>query len=190
MWEWGDAIYAAKSRAALSLGLDISGISVRNAREAAEADGVTSTTKFFQADYKNTCLPSESIDVIICSGMLHHLDLSYAMPELRRVTKPGGKFLAVEALDYNPAIKLYRMMTPAMRTDWDKAHILDLDDLNFASRFSDVKRVRFWHVVGYISGKYPSMFSLLDRIDRIFEKIPYFQRMAWIFTFELCKRID
>ena len=186
----GNAIFAAKSGAALSLGLDISGISVLNARRAAEEDGVTKTTKFFQADCENTHLLSESIDVIICSGMLHHLDLSHALPELRRIMKPGGKLLAVEALDYNPAIKIYRMMTPSMRTDWEKAHILDLDDLIFASRFFDVKGVRFWHVLGYIAGKYPAMFPLLDRIDSVFEKIPYFQRMAWIFTFELCKRFE
>lgn len=172
----------------LSLGFDISGVSVKNARDAAAAAGLKNNIRFFQADAENTKLPDDSIDAIVCSGMLHHLDLSYALPELRRILKPGGMVLAVEALDYNPAIKLYRFLTPEMRTDWEKAHILNLSDVKFASRFFDVKEICYWHVAGYMAGKFPSMFPLLDRLDLLLEKIPYVQRMAWIFTFVLEKR--
>lgn len=183
------AMWAAQSGAALSLGFDISGVSVQNARREAKKldEDVQSRLRFFQADAENTRLPDNCIDVVICSGMLHHLDLSYAFPELRRILKPGGKILAGEALDYNPAIKLYRWLTPAMRTDWEKAHILDLSDLRFASRFLEVEEVRYWHIAGYISGKFPFLFRSLDALDRIMEKIPYLQRMAWIFTFVLRK---
>lgn len=185
-----NAVLAAEAGAALSLGFDISGVSVQNARKAADEAGVGSNTKFFQADCENTNLPDNCIDVVICSGMLHHLDLSFAIPELRRIMKPGGKLLAVEALDYNPAIKLYRIMTPAMRTDWEKAHILDLSDVKFASRFFEVEEIRFWHILGYVAGKFPALFPLLDGVDRFLEKVPYLQRMAWIFTFVLRKNKD
>ena len=183
------AMWAAQSGAALSLGFDISGVSVQNARNtAAKLDqDVQSRLRFFQADAENTKLPDNSIDVIICSGMLHHLDLSYALPELRRIMKPGGKLLAGEALDYNPAIKFYRWLTPAMRTEWEKAHILDLNDVGFASRFFEVEEIRYWHIIGYVAGKFPFLFHLVDGLDRIMEKVPYLQRMAWIFTFVLRK---
>jgi ubiquinone/menaquinone biosynthesis C-methylase UbiE len=185
-----NALFAAKCGAALSLGFDISGVSVKNAKDAAMEEGVVGNTRFFQADAENTKLPDNSIDVIVCSGMLHHLDLSYALPELRRILKPGGKILAGEALDYNPAIKLYRMITPAMRTDWEKAHILDLSDVRFATRFLDLHKIRYWHVFGYIGGKFPVLFPFFDALDIFLEKIPYIQRMAWIFTFELHKKLD
>lgn len=146
--------------------------------------------RFFQADAENTKLPDNSIDRIICSGMLHHLDLSYAFPELRRILKPGGKILAVEALDYNPAIKLYRMLTPDMRTEWEKAHILSLKDVEFAKRFFTLGHLKYWHVVGYIAGKFPILTSSLDLLDSLLEKIPYVQRMAWMFTFEMVKPLD
>jgi len=71
----------------------------------------------------------------MCAGMLHHVELSYAFPELRRVLKPGGRILAAEALNYNPAIKLYRNLTPSLRTAWEKDHILSLKDVRFAQRF-------------------------------------------------------
>jgi Methylase involved in ubiquinone/menaquinone biosynthesis len=186
----GNAIAAAQNGAALSLGFDISGVSVENARNAAGKAGLNESIRFFQADAENTKLPDNSIDNIVCSGMLHHLDLSYVFPELRRILKPGGKVLAVESLDYNPAIKLYRSLTPDMRTEWEKAHILNLSDVKFASRFFDLKEIRYWHVAGYAAGKFPWLFPLLDRLDLILEKIQYVQRMAWIFTFVLEKRRD
>lgn len=184
-----NARIAATSGALLSLGFDISGVSVENSIKFAKEDKLEDI-RFFQADAENTKLPDNSIDRIICSGMLHHLDLSYALPELRRILKPGGKILAVEALDYNPAIKLYRMLTPDMRTEWEKAHILSLKDIRFAKRFFKVDNIKYWHVVGYVAGKFPFLTKFLDVIDRVLEKIPYIQRMSWMFTFELIKASD
>ena len=181
------AVQAAQAGAALSLGLDISDVSVRNAQADAAAMSL-SNARFFQADAENTMLPDGSVDVIICSGMLHHLDLSYAFPELRRILAPAGRILAVEALDYNPAIKLYRKMTPAMRTEWESSHILSLKDVDFAKRFFDIGELRFWHVISYAAGRFPALLGLLNRIDSVLTRIPWIQRLAWIFTFELCSR--
>ena len=181
------AVQAAQAGAALSLGLDISDVSVRNAQADAAAMSL-SNARFFQADAENTRLPDGSVDVIICSGMLHHLDLSYAFPELRRILAPAGRILAVEALDYNPAIKLYRKLTPAMRTEWESSHILSLKDVDFAKRFFDIGELRFWHVVSYAAGRFPALLGLLNRIDSVLTRIPWIQRLAWIFTFELCSR--
>ena len=190
----GYAVQACKSGASLSLGFDLSKVSIDSAILNAHDQGLLIDEKngisFFQADAEDTRLPDASIDRILCSGMLHHVDLSYALPEMRRILKPGGKILAVEALDYNPAIKLYRMLTPDMRTEWEKAHILSLKDLKFASRFFEIENIKFWHVLGYISGKIPFLFPFLDKLDLILEKIPYIQRMAWIFTFELVKKTE
>jgi len=185
-----NAIFAAKSGAALSMGFDISPISVQNARKDAAAAGATANSVFFQADAENSKLPDNSVDVIICSGMLHHLDLSYAFPELRRILAPGGKILALEALDYNPAIKMYRWLTPAMRTEWEKAHILSLADVRFASRFFDIGAIRYWHILGIAAPHLGVFAPIVHALDRVLEKIPMVQRLAWIFTFELIKPRD
>lgn len=185
-----NAINAAKAGAALSLGFDISPVSVRNARKDAAEAGAAGNSLFFQADAENTKLPDNSVDTLICSGMLHHLDLSYALPELRRILVPGGRILAVEALDYNPAIKLYRQMTPAMRTDWEKAHILSLKDVDFAKRFFDLGAIKYWHILGIAAPHVGPLAPLLHMVDRGLEKVPYVQRLSWIFTFELVKRSE
>lgn len=181
------AIAAAKAGASLALGLDISPVSVQNAAADAAKASVASNTRFFQADCENTQLPNASVDAIICSGMLHHLDLSYAFPELRRILRPGGRILAVEALDYNPAIKLYRMRTPEMRTKWERAHILSLKDVKFAERFFGIGEVRYWHVLGIAAPHVGSLAPVLHKMDRVLTKVPFVQRMAWIFTFELIR---
>jgi SAM-dependent methyltransferase len=182
------AISAAKAGARLAIGIDISRVSVENARRDAEAAGVASNTHFVQADAENTRLPANSVDVVLCSGVLHHLDLSFVLPELRRIMTPGGKVLAFEALDYNPAIKLYRMLTPEMRTDYEKRHILSLADLEFARRFFDIGETRFWHIASVLGPHAPAALPLLNSIDSVLTKIPGLRLMAWIFTFELIKR--
>lgn len=188
----GSAIAAAKAGAALAIGLDISSVSVQNARAQAVQAGVAGNTFFVQADAENTGLPSKSVDAIICSGVLHHLDLSFAFPEIRRILAPGGKVLAGEALNYNPAIKLYRKLTPKMRTEWEAAHILSLKDVRFAQRFFDLEAVRYWHVVAILGGRLPGLLPLLHVCDQVLTKIPLVQLMAWIFTIELVskERVD
>lgn len=184
----GNAIAAARAGADLVIGIDISDISIQNARVFSEQQGTSQNTFFVQADCENTELPDKSIDVIICSGMLHHLDLSYALFELRRILKPGGVVLAVEALDYNPLIKLYRNRTPAMRTEWEKSHILSYKDLAFASRFFEIKNIKHWHLLSIAGVWVPHILTLLNAVDKIILNIPFIKMWSWMFTFEMHKR--
>ena len=183
----GNAMRAARAGAKLSIGIDISDTSVQNAIDAASVDGLSGNTRFLQADCENTGLPDNCIDVIVCSGMLHHLDLNFAFPELQRILKPGGVILAVEALDYNPVIKFYRYRTPHMRTEWEKAHILSYKDVRFAKKFFEVQNVKHWHLFGIAGVKVPSLLPVLNQMDRIFLKLPLLKLMSWMFTFELHK---
>jgi ubiquinone/menaquinone biosynthesis C-methylase UbiE len=184
-----NAIRAAKVGASLAIGLDISDISIKNARALAEKEGLSGNTFFIQGDCENTGLPSECIDVGICSGMLHHLDLSYAFYELRRILKKsGGVILCIEALNYNPLIKLYRNITPQMRTEWEKANILSYQDIYFARRFFEVKNIRHWHLFSIIGTYLPFALSFLNAIDKIVLKLPCIKLMSWMFTFELHKK--
>jgi len=184
----GHAILAAKAGAKLSVGLDISPGSIANAKNIAEIESVAANTYFLQADAENTKIPDNSIDVIVCSGMLHHLDLSYALPELRRIMTSGGRLLAIEALNYNPMIRIYREMTPNMRTEWEKNHILSLKDVKFASRFFNVENIKFWHITSFLATFCKPLLPVFNFMDSILTRMPGIRRMAWQFTFELLKR--
>jgi ubiquinone/menaquinone biosynthesis C-methylase UbiE len=184
---------AAESGAHIAIGLDISAVSIRNCRGIASSKELQNTC-FIQGDCENTELPANSIDVVICSGMLHHLDLSYAFYELRRILKPGGVILAIEALNYNPIITMYRRLTPHLRTDFEKDHILDLSDVKFASRFFEVQNTKYWHLlsIGTVLVRKTPFFGaallIANALDKVLLRIPVLRLMAWMFTFELVKR--
>jgi len=183
----GNAIRAAKAGASLAIGFDISDISVQNARKEAERLALQNTI-FFQADAENTQLPDHCIDAVICSGMLHHLDLSFAFPELRRILAREGRILAVEALDYNPIIKMYRAMTPDMRTEWEQSHILSLKDIKFARYFFNIGAIKFWHITSYAGAYNTKLLPIFNIIDNLLTRIPIIRLMAWMFTFELISK--
>ncbi len=185
------SIEAAQYGASFVLGLDISAGSISNAKRLAEKNNVSEKTRFFVGDCEDTKLPSNSIDVILCAGMLHHLDLNNAFPEMKRILKPGGKIIAVEALNYNPFIKAYRFLTPEMRTEWEKHHILSMKDVKYASNFFQVQSVKFWHITSFAAAFFGSpswMLKALNGIDYVLTKIPVIKLLSWQFTFELEKK--
>jgi SAM-dependent methyltransferase len=184
----GSALEAAQAGARLAIGIDLSAVSIENAKRSAGQMGLGDRTYFLQADAENSHLPDRSVDTVVCSGMLHHLDLSYAFPELRRILAPGGRILAVEALNYNPAIKLYRALTPAMRTEWEAGHILDLADVDFARRFFELGELRYWHITSVLYPYARFMLPVFNAVDRVLTKIPGIRLLAWQFTFELIKK--
>lgn len=177
---------AARSGTALAVGIDLSAVSVNNAAEAAKVAGLENTA-FLQADCENTGFPDSTFDTVICSGVLHHMDLSYAFPELRRILAPGGKVLCVEALSINPVIQWYRNRTPAMRTAWETEHILGPKDLKFAERFFKIGELKYWHLSSMAAAYQPKLLPSLNKIDSALLRIPGIQKLAWIFTFELIR---
>lgn len=187
------SIQAAKAGAKLAIGLDISDVSVGNARESASAAGVGDRCRFVQGDCEATELPTDSVDVILCCGMLHHLDLSRAYPELHRILKPGGRLLGVEALGHNPLIQLYRNRTPHMRTDWETDHILKISDIKHAEKWFQRGDTRFWHLaaLGAVplrnTGLFGPMLAAGNVLDSLLMAIPGVRLLAWQVTFELIK---
>lgn len=180
-------IKAAKAGADLSIGIDISDISIKNAQSFASKEGVSQNTFFLQADCENTRLPDSSVDVVLCSGMLHHLDLKFALLELRRILKPGGIVYVYEALDYNPLIKFYRAVTPQMRTEWEKSHILSHKDIKFASNFFEIKDIRYWHLFSIAGAFFPFALPVFNSIDKMILSLPLIKMMSWMITFEMHK---
>jgi len=62
-------------------------------------------------------VPPRSVDLICCSGVLHHLDVPRAIASWAAALKPNGRVVMIEPMAYNPLIAAYRKLTPSMRTD-------------------------------------------------------------------------
>ena len=186
-------IQAAAAGAKAALGIDISEISVRNAAETAARAGVSDRARFLQRDCEDTGLPSNAFSACLCYGMLHHLDLTRAFPELNRIMRPGGRVLCVEALAYNPVIQLYRNRTPHLRTDWEKKHILSMREVRFAKQWFNVENVRFFLMASPLATFLPAGpvrkggIALAHLVDSVATRIPGLQLWSWQFAFELVK---
>lgn len=72
--------------------------------------------RFSLMDANELQFADDSFDVVIGNAILHHLDLTRALDEIKRVLKPHGKMLFVEPLGINPVGKLVRALTPQART--------------------------------------------------------------------------
>lgn len=187
------SVQAAKAGAALVVGIDISATSVQNAAENSALEGVGSALRFLQRDCEQTQLRSNSFDAALCSGMLHHLDLNRAYPELHRIMASGGRVLCVEALAYNPAIQIYRKLTPSLRTEWESKHILTMREVRLAKRWFRVENVRFFLMAAPLATLLPA--GALRRAglraghaaDAVLTRVPLVQLWSWQLAFELVK---
>ena len=106
----------------------------------------------------------------------------------------NGKIICIEALSSNPLFQLYRDLTPKLRTDWEKKHILGPKQLKLAKKYFNVSDVKYWFFFTLMSVPFRKtflfkpIFFILKLIDDIILKIPFIQRIAWQFTFVLNKK--
>jgi SAM-dependent methyltransferase len=135
-------------------------------------------------------------DIAIGFAILHHLDLSLAVPELHRVLKPGGIAYFAEPLGYNPIINLYRNKTPQFRTPDERP--LKFEELyKYTKEFSEVKHNEY-----YLFALFPFVFLYIPFMKKLYhffsgysakldqivlDKFPILGKWAWYSIMELRK---
>jgi SAM-dependent methyltransferase len=113
-------------------GIDISDTYVTEANAAAVARGLSRGQAFFRTGDAHA-LPFEngSFDLVVGSGILHHLDIDAAVAEIFRVLKPGGLAVFKEPLVGGVWMRVFRWLTPRARTlderPFDEAMLRRLD---------------------------------------------------------------
>jgi SAM-dependent methyltransferase len=85
--------------------IDISPECLRRAMERVELAN-RPNLRFVAHDLAALPYTDDSFDAIVGSSILHHIDLSRCLPELRRVLKPGGRFVFAEPNALNPIVVL------------------------------------------------------------------------------------
>ena len=185
------AIWLAESGAEV-VGIDISPVSVDNARAEAARRGVGEKATFSVMDAEATKFEDNFFDFAVVNGVLHHLDLQKSYRELARILKPDGQVIATEALKHNPLFHLYRKLTPHLRSEWEVAHILGKHDIGAAKTFyQDVKVARFFHLatLGAVPFRNTPVFGPLRRgleaVDAALLSLPVLKWQAWMAVFIL-----
>ena len=187
----GGTIFFLAEHEAEAIGIDISGVSIQKAKAEALRKRLNGQASFYVMDAENLKFKDNYFDLIVCNGVLHHLDVKKAYPELMRVLKPDGKIICDEPLVYNPIFHLYRKMTPHLRTEWEMHHILSRGDIKLAEKYFRKVETKFFHLatLGAVPFRKLSGFNfilgLLGAVDSILLKLPILKWLAWQIVFIL-----
>ena len=107
--------------------IDISDVAVKSLKLMKSSNNVL----FELADAHDLMYEDRSFDRVIGRGILHHLDLSIAIPEIKRVLNDNSQVVFGEPLAGNPLINIYRALTPSIRSEDEQP-----------LRYSDIKHIQ------------------------------------------------
>jgi SAM-dependent methyltransferase len=181
----------ASAGAAKVTGIDISEVAVRQAEELAARENCHIAT-YHVMNAESLQFPDQSFDLICGVAILHHLDLVRALEQIARKLKPGGSAIFREPLAHNPVFKLYRLLTPNLRTEDE--HPLTMADLELAKRYFNGVEIRYFHQFVLLAAPFCrlSVFEplrkMLDALDRtLFSWVSPLRRLAWTAVIVLSK---
>lgn len=183
-----NGVFAASCGAEVR-GIDISPEGVANANLNAREAGVGDRCSFEVMDGENLLFPDNTFDYGVEYGALHHVDLDKSLNELRRVIKPGGAMICVEAMRHNRFIHAYRRRTPQLRTPWEVEHILGVESLDIVRKYFAKVEVRFFHlaVLAAVPLRKTPLFrplrKALDAVDRALLSTQAIGKYGWIMVF-------
>lgn len=188
----GDTSMEAANYGAELYGIDISEESIKTTIKKVKTVRPDNPEKNFSVmNAENTTFEDNYFDVIICNGVLHHLDTSLAFKELKRIVKPTGIIICHESLGYNPLIQLYRNLTPKIRTAWETDHILKGSDFKIARKYFKNIDYKYFNLTSLITIPLigTPLFSISRKICHLIDdfilKLPLIQLMAWQVVFIL-----
>jgi len=173
------------------VGIDIAEYAIESSRSKARDEGL-SNTSFHVMDAESMAFPDDDFDLICGTGILHHLNLEKALPELARVLRPAGQAVFLEPLGHNPAINAFRRRTPHLRTADE--HPLVRRDFELMKDHFDGIAVRYFTCLSLLAAPlvrtriFPPLLRALDRTDEIaFRVLPPLRYWSWYSAISLSR---
>ena len=140
----GENIIPLAKRGARVIGMDISTELVDLAQQRLKGAGVEAVMRVGSA--YDTGLPDESVDIIFCIALIHHLDIASARDEMRRVLARDGLIILSEPIRFSAIYNRFRNLLPARENISEHEHPLTRDELAaFTKRFT-VEGVRYFRL--------------------------------------------
>jgi ubiquinone/menaquinone biosynthesis C-methylase UbiE len=184
--------------------LDVSERMVEFTRQLAAAHRVVERVHAEVCRVEDMPYDSDFFDVVFADGVLHHLDIQQAVPNLARVMKPDGRGFFLEPQKGSMFIEIYRFFARDLRTaderpleqkDFDylarqfrrlehrEYHLLSL--VLFAMRFAQLKLQRkaypYWMDEVRQGKWHPKSLRALQKIDRaLLQRMPFLRKYCWM----------
>jgi len=106
----GEELVPLRQRGARVIGIDISPHLIAIADERLRKYRLDAELRIGSA--YETHLLDESVDVVFCMSLLHHLQLDRVKKEIRRILKPQGLFIVKEPIRFSWTMKQLRRLFP------------------------------------------------------------------------------
>jgi SAM-dependent methyltransferase len=140
----GENIVPLTGRGALVTGIDISPELIALAEQRLKGARVEAILKIGSA--YDTGLPAESVDVIFCIALIHHLDIVAARDEMRRILARNGLIILSEPIRFSTVYNRLRNLFPAREDISDHEHPLTKNELTMFTQRFKVEGKRYFRV--------------------------------------------
>ena len=170
-------------------GIDISSEAIEKARQSVKDTPYADRAEYYEMNAEAMTFEDDSFDVIVGSGIIHHLDLDACYSELSRVLKPNGLAVFMEPLGHNPIINLYRNLTPGMRTE-DEHPLLNAD-IERARKYFNIVESTSYNMLTLLAVPFRRtflfrpLFRSLHQLDQLLFKIPFIKKQAWSIVLQM-----
>jgi 2-polyprenyl-3-methyl-5-hydroxy-6-metoxy-1,4-benzoquinol methylase len=176
-------------RGARTIGIDISPDLIRLAQKRLDDAQLESTLQVGSA--YDTGLPDESVDVIYCMSLIHHLEIPRVRDEMRRVLVPGGRIILKEPIRFSSTYTRLRKLLPAHGEEVsDFEHPLTQEELATMTESFRVEGVRHFRlpIVPLMNMVLPSASRSLWKTDyHLLKRYPALERYATTVVMRLIK---
>ncbi len=200
----GDTSVFFALRGAEVCALDVSEKMVELTGALASVYGVGDRVRARACRVEDMDYPDHHFDLVFADGVLHHLDMAAAVPNIVRVMKPGGRGIFLEPQKGSIFSEIYRFFAKDLRTNDERP--LEPRDFEFlASQFGHLEH-REYHLVSLLlftmrfvtlklsgnafpywmddvrQGKYhPRLLRFLQTIDdRLLRRVPRLRKYTWM----------
>lgn len=152
-------------------GIDISGELIKTAK--ANAHGVKGN---FQIEFNRIALEdikfeNDFFDIVIGSAILHHTDIKVSLQNIFHAVKPRGRAIFIEPLNENPALRLWRILTPKRRSPTERA--LRNEDLKYIMNVFPKSKCHYFglsSIISYGAMMYFPKSSIIKKANNFLEK--------------------
>lgn len=148
--------------------------------ELARARNPAPNVDYRVMNVEELAFPENAFDCVYGSSVLHHLNLAKALPELRRVLKPGGSLVFTEPNMLNPQILVMKNLKPVgalLGDSPDETAFFrwEIKKLLLAAGFSRVEAEPFDFLHPWLPG---FLAPAADKFGALLERVPLLREIA------------